>query len=97
MYTVNSLMHRAGEAVSVTKVSREARDIFEKLRKGQRDRFVVLKNNSPAAVMLSVRAFEALLDEMDDLRMESVARRRLRSLGRVKTISHHAMMRRFGK
>ena len=79
----------------MTKVSREARDIFEKLRKGHRDRFVVLKNNAPAAVMLSVRAFEALLDEMDDLRMESVARRRLRSLSGAKTISHRAMMRRF--
>jgi len=90
-------MQRAVEALSVTRVSREARAIFEKLRDGQRDFFVVLKNNSPAAVMLSVRAFEALLDEMDDLRMESVVRRRLRSLGRVKTISHHAMMRRFAR
>jgi antitoxin StbD len=90
-------MHRASEAVSVTKVSREARDIFEKLCKDQLDRYVVLKNNTPTAVMLSIRAFEALLDEMDDLRMEGVARRRLRSLGRVKTVSHRAMMRRFAQ
>jgi antitoxin StbD len=89
-------LKRAVEAVSVTQVSREACAIFEKLRKGQRDWFVVLQNNTPAAVMLSVRAFEALLDELDDLRTESVARRR-RALGRVKTVSHRAMMRRFAR
>jgi len=56
---------------------------------------VVFQNNAPAAVILSVRAFEALLDEMDELREESVARRRLLSLGYVKTARHQAMMRRF--
>ena len=90
-----NLLKRAVEAVSVTQVSREACAIFEKLRKGQRDRFVVLQNNTPAAVMLAVRALEAMLDEMDDLRMESVARRRLRSLGHVETARHQAMMHRF--
>ena len=90
-------MQRAVEAVSVTQVSREACAIFEKLRKGQRDRFVVLQNNTPIAVMLSVRAFEALLDEMDDLGVESVARRRLPSLDRNKTMRHPAMMRRFAR
>jgi len=56
---------------------------------------VVLKNKAPAAVILSVRAFKALLDEMDDPRMETVARKRLRSLSSVKTANHRAMMRRF--
>ena len=88
-------MQRSGEAISVTEVSREARKIFELLRKGRQERFVVLKNNTPTAVMLSVKTFEKLLDELEYLRLESVARKRLRSLGRVKTLSHRAMMRRF--
>ena len=50
----------------------------------------------PAGVVLSVRAFEALLDEIDDLRVEALARRRLKTLDRAKTISHADMMRRFG-
>ena len=79
----------------MTRVSRDARVIFERLLKGKQDRFLVLKNNAPAAVMLSVKTFEALLDELEDLRLESVARKRLRSLGGVKTLSHRAMMRRF--
>ena len=92
---MNSRMQGASEAVPVTDVSRQARDIFEKLGSGQRDWIVVRKNSTPIAVILSVRAFEALLDEMDDLRVERVARRRLRSLGCVKTIGHSAKMRRF--
>ena len=90
-------MQRSGEAISVTEVSREARRIFEQLRKGRQERFVVLKNNTPAAVMLSIKTFERMLDELDDLRLQSVARRRLRSLSRVKTLSHRAMMRRFAR
>ena len=77
---MSALLERASQAVSVTQVSREARAIFEKLRRGRQHRFVVLKNNVPAAVMLSVKSFEALLDELEDLRLESLARRRLRSL-----------------
>ena len=80
----------------MTEVSREARKIFEQLRNGRQERFVVLKNNTPAAVMLSIKTFEKLLDELEDLRLERMARQRLRSLGRVKTLSHRAMMRRFG-
>jgi len=70
---------------------------LKKLRSSQRDWFVVRKNRTPIAVILSVRAFEALLDEMDDLRIESVARRRLHSLGRTETIGHRAMMCRFAR
>jgi antitoxin StbD len=88
-------MQRSLDAVSVTKLSREARDIFERLRKGRQDRLVVMRNNAPAAVLLSVKTFQALLDELEDLRLESVARKRLRSLGRVKTFSHRVMMRGF--
>jgi antitoxin StbD len=94
---MNALMQKATEAISVTDVSREARDIFEKLRSGQRDWFVVRKNSTPIAVILSVRAFAALFDEIDDLRMESVARRRLHLLGRTQTIGHRAMTCRFAQ
>ncbi len=91
-----SLLERASQAVSVTKVSRSAKEIFEKLRRGDQDRLVVLKNNAPAAVLLSVPAFEALMDELADLRMEAVARRRLRSYDPAKALTHREMMKRFG-
>lgn len=91
-----ALLERANQAVSVTKVSRSAREIFEKLRRGEQNRLLVLKNNAPAAVLLSVEAFEALMDELDDLRVSAVARDRLGTLNRVKTLTHKEMMKRFG-
>ena len=93
---MSALLERASQAISVTTLARSAKDVFEKLSRGQESRFVVLKNNAPAGVVLSVRAFEALLDEIDDLRVEALARRRLKTLDRTKTISHADMMRRFG-
>jgi antitoxin StbD len=93
---MSALLERASQAVSVTRVSRSAKEILEKLASGQQDRLVVMKNNAPAAVMLSVEAFETLMDELEDLRIDAVARRRLRSLDRRKTIPHSEMMRRFG-
>ena len=91
-----SLLERADQAVSVTKVSRSAKEVFEKLRTGKQDRLVVLKNNAPAAVMLSIRAFEDLMDQLDDLRVAAVARERLRTFDPSKGITHRKMMKRFG-
>jgi antitoxin StbD len=93
---MGALLETASQAVSVTEVSRSAKTIFEKLRKGERDRLLVLKNNTPAAVMLSVAAFEALMEELDDLRIDAVARGRLRTLKRSRSLSHRQMLRRFG-
>jgi hypothetical protein len=36
------------------------------------------------------------VEKLEDLRMEAVARRRLRTLHRSKTVSHREMMQRFG-
>ena len=80
----------------MTKVSRSASGGFEKLGTGKRGRLVVLKNNIPAAVMLSIRAFEALLDELGDLRVVTVARERLCTFDGAKALTHKQMMRRFG-
>jgi antitoxin StbD len=92
---VSTRMDSSRQTVSVTKLLRDARDIFEGLRQGRRAPIVVLRNNAPVPVLLSVKTFEALLNELDNLRLESAARKRLRSLGGVKSISHRAMMRRF--
>jgi len=91
-----ALLDRASEAISVTRVSRATKEIFGKLRKREQDRFVVMRNNEPAAVLLSVPAFEALMDELEDLRVDALARERRQSLDRRKTIPHAEMMRRYG-
>jgi antitoxin StbD len=92
---MGSLMERSDQAISVTEVSRSAKTIFDKLAKGKQDRYVVMKNNVPAAVMLPVRVYETIMDELEDLRIEAVARERIRTFDPAKAITHKEMMQRF--
>ena len=92
---MGSLMERSDQAISVTEVSRSAKAIFDKLAKGKQDRYVVMKNNVPAAVMLPVRVYETIMDELEDLRIETVARERIQTFDPAKAITHEEMMKRF--
>ena len=91
---MGALLERADQAISVTEVSRASKAIFDRLRRGEQDRLVVMKK--PAAIMLSVKAFEALVDELADLRVEAIARRRRKTVDRKRLLSNREMMRRFG-
>ncbi|UYM18895.1 type II toxin-antitoxin system Phd/YefM family antitoxin [Endozoicomonas euniceicola] len=60
----------------------------------ENDKYVVMRNNEPAAVLLSVEKFESLMNELEDLRLEAVARERLTAFDGT-TISHADMLKRF--
>jgi len=92
---VNALLERSDQAISVTDVSRSAKAIFDRLSSGEQEKYVVMRNNAPAAVMMPVSVYEALMDELDDLRIELTARERLLSFDRTKAISHEEMLQRF--
>ncbi|MCP5296787.1 MAG: type II toxin-antitoxin system Phd/YefM family antitoxin [Zoogloeaceae bacterium] len=92
-----TLLDRSNQALSVTDLVRSAKEVFERLESGEQDKYVVMRNNAPAAVMMPVAAYEALIDEIEDLRIEAVARERLQSLDRKKAITHAEMVRRFAK
>ncbi len=87
---------RTEEIVSVTDIQRQAKDIFSRLASGDQDKFVVMRNNTLAAVMLTAERYEALLDELEDLRIEAVARERLETFDPAKAISHEDMLARSG-
>jgi antitoxin StbD len=93
---MRALLERSDQAVSVTEVSRSAKTIFDRLSSGKQDKYVVMRNNAPAAVMLPVQVYEALMDELDDLRIEITARDRLATFDRSKAVSHEEMLERFG-
>lgn len=93
---MRALLERSEQAVSVTEVSRSAKTIFDRLSSGKQDKYVVMRNNAPAAVMMPVGVYEALMDELDDLRIEMTARDRLANFDRSKAVSHEEMLERFG-
>ena len=92
---MSALLERVDQAISVTEVSRSAKEIFTKLENGKQDKFVVMRNNAPTAVMLPVEAYEALIDELEDLRIERIAMRRMSKFDRSKAITHDDMVKKF--
>ena len=84
------------EIISVTDVQRKAKDIFNKLASGTQSKFVVIRNNEMAAVVLPVDRYEAMLDELEDLRIDAIARERLATFDTSQAMSHDDMLAAFG-
>ena len=87
---------RTNETISVTDIQRRAKDVFERIESGEQDKYVVLKNNEIAAVLLPAGRYEALMDELEDLRIDAVASVRVDTFAPAKAITHEEMLARFG-
>ncbi|MGI0120206.1 hypothetical protein [Zooshikella sp. RANM57] len=93
---MTALIERAHQAVSVTKVTRAAKELLNDLASNKEDKYVLMRNNEPAAVMLSVPVYEKLCDEIDDLKMELEALKRLENFDKDKSISHEQLLSEYG-
>jgi antitoxin StbD len=71
------LLNRADQAISATDLQKKTRELLDRISSGEEDHFVVMRDNRPAAVMMATDRYEALMDELADLRIEAVARSRL--------------------
>lgn len=89
-----ALLETSDQALPVTKLARQFKAYLDKICNREQDKFVVMRNNVPAAVLLSVERFEALMEELEDLRIEAAAQERLAHFD-GKTISHAEMLQRF--
>lgn len=92
---MSALLESSAQAVSITDFIRSAKSYLHDLKEGTQNRFVVMKNNQPEAVMLSVETFELMMNELDDMRIELLAAERLQNLDSNKLVSHEDMMRKF--
>lgn len=92
---MTALVRRSNEAISITEVVRSTKNVINKLISGEQDRYVIMKNNSPAAILLNIHTYEALLDELEDLRIEDVVRRRLQDFDASQVLSHKDMLEKF--
>lgn len=87
---------RTNETISVTDIQRRAKEVFERIERGEQDKYVVLKNNEIAAVLLPADRYEALMDELEDLRIDAIAAERVGTFDPDKAITHEEMLARFG-
>ena len=87
---------RIEDFLSATALSKKTAATLDSLEKGKADKFIILKNNTPKAIMLSIDAYEAMQEEIEDLRLASLGFARLKSLQEHEVISHEEMMGKFG-
>lgn len=92
-----ALLDRAEQAISVTAMVRGFSAKLKEISSRTTDRLVVFKDNEPAAVIVNVDAYQEMIDELEDLRIEAIARDRLASFNPNTAISHADMRARYAK
>ena len=92
---MSALLDRAEQAVSATAMARSFGARLKDVSSGEVTHLVIFKDNEPAAVLVSVNAYQALQDELEDLRSELLAIERLPSLDTTVTVSLEDMEARF--
>ncbi|MGH8271986.1 MAG: type II toxin-antitoxin system Phd/YefM family antitoxin [Gammaproteobacteria bacterium] len=90
------LIERSEQVVNSTDLSRKTKGLLDELSHGGKDKMVVMRDNKPAAVLLSIKEYEAQLDELEDLRMEAIAAARLSGFDRAQAVSHDEIIAEFG-
>ena len=84
------------DCLSATALSKKTSATLEAMDKGDTDKLIILKNNAPKAVLMSIDAYEAMEEEMEDLRLAALALARLKSFKLEKALTHSEMMKKFG-
>ena len=92
---MSALLDRAEQAVSATTMVRSFGAKLKEVTSGETTHLVIFKDNEPAAVLVGVSAYQALQDELEDLRAERLAIERLSTLDEKNTVSLEDMEARF--
>jgi antitoxin StbD len=92
---------KINEFISATELSKRTAATLSALEKGDTEnspKLIILKNNSPKAVLLSIEAYGAMEEELEDLRLTALALARLQTFDPDSgAIPHDQIMERFGK
>ena len=88
---------RSTDYLSATALSKKTSATLDMLDKGEAEKLIILKNNTPRAVLLSIEAYEALEEEIEDLRLTALALARLETIDQKKLLSHTHIFEKFSK
>ena len=92
---MSSLLETSDQVLPITEISRSAKRIIDDFQAGEKTKYVVMRNNIPAAVMMSISHYENLLHSIEDLHLELLVMQRLASQKETLSISHEDMMAQF--
>ena len=87
---------RATDFLSATALSKKTSATLEALEKGEAEKLIILKNNAPKAILLSIERYEAMEEEIEDLRLTALALARLKTIDEKKLLSHPYIQEKFG-
>lgn len=88
---------RATDYLSATALSKRTSATLDTLEKGEVEKLIILKNNAPKAVLLSIEAYEAMEEEIEDLRLTALALARFETFDQKKALSHNHIWEKFAK
>ncbi len=83
--------------LSATSLSKKTSATLDSLEKGESEKLIILKNNSPKAVLMSMEAYEIMEEELEDLRLTALAISRLQSFDPDSMLTHEELMAKFAK
>jgi len=83
--------------LSATALSKKTAATLDTLEKGEIEKLIILKNNTPKAILVSIDAYEAMEEEMEDLRLAALALARLQTFKPNEALSHDHIMEKFSK
>ena len=89
-------MH-SDEYLSATNLSKKTAATLDALEKGLADKLIILRNNAPKAVLLSMDAYEELMEEIEDLRLGALALARAKTFKEEEALSHEQVFGKFSK
>ncbi len=90
------LLDRTDQAISSTDLQKNTREILDRIVSGKQDRYVVMRDNKPAAVLMQTAIYEALMDELADMRIDALAAERIATFDESKAITLEEMKKLLG-
>jgi antitoxin StbD len=89
-------MIRAKDFLSATDLSKKTSATLDALAKEDTGRLIIMKNNAPKAVLLSMESYEAMEQEIEDLRLTALTLARLDSFDEKKALTHNDIKEKYG-
>ncbi len=90
------ILERTDQAISTTDLQRQGKTLLDRLQSGDQDKYVVMRDNRPACVMLPIATYEALMDELEDMRIDAIAAERAATFDPATAIPLDVMLKKFG-
>ena len=83
--------------LSSTQLSKHTAATLNAIETGETDKLIILKNNSPKAILMSVESYEAMQEEIEDLRLTALALSRIQTFNPRDILSHEEMINKYLK